>query len=67
MQIVEVMDRVCTIKREYCIALRNAGYSDLHIGKTHIAIEHFLEKMKLYSILIRMFDKVTWQKNENFH
>lgn len=44
--VVAVGDSVRKLRREYCNALRTAGYGDLHVSKPHIAITHVLKRLK---------------------
>lgn len=67
MQMIESNKRVWTLRRDYCNALRNAGYGDLHIKKPHLAINHILGKLKPHALYKRMNDLISWRKDENFH
>lgn len=67
MQIIEAAGMVWILRGDYCSALRNAGFRDLHIDKPHIPIEHFLKRLKPYAVHRRMGDIITWRKNKDFH
>lgn len=59
--------RIWPLRRQYCNALRSAGYARIPETKTHIAISHILKKLKPSQLYRRMLDIVIWRKNENFH
>lgn len=67
MHILEAEDRIWTLRREYFIALRTAGYGDIIKDKPHIAINHILGKLKPQQLYLRMKDIINWRKDENFH
>lgn len=46
MHLMEAVDRVWTLRRDYFNALRNAVYGDFYIFKSHIAIGHTLKRLK---------------------
>lgn len=50
MHIMVAVDSVWMLRRDCCNALRNEGYGDLHIIKTHIAMEHILKTLKPYHV-----------------
>lgn len=67
MNITDAEDRVWTLHREYCSALRKAGYGDLQDAKPHITIDHILKKLRPPQLYRRMRDIIAWRKNDNFH
>lgn len=67
MHFTDAQNKVWTLQREFCLALKSAGFGDLTETKPHIAIQHIIKRLKPYNLKSRMMDIVHWKKNENFH
>lgn len=45
-KIFKAIYEVYTLRKEFCSALNNADYTDLHISKSHLTTEHFRKEPK---------------------
>lgn len=64
-QNADPVDRIWTSRGEYCDALRNAGYGDLHSRKSPIVVGHILRELKPHHLHTRMTNIVERRKTEN--
>lgn len=60
MQITNAEGRVYTLHKEYCIALKSAGFGRSHVEKPQIAIEELLGKHKSYALQKRTVGIIKW-------
>lgn len=66
MHVVDAEERVWTLHREYCSALRKASYADLQVAKLHLSIAHISKKLKPQQLHKWMMDIIAWKRDENF-
>lgn len=64
--IVYAGGRPWTLHREYCRALRIAGYRGVPATKPHLAIQYITKKLKPHQMYRRMMDIMEWRKNDKF-
>lgn len=67
MKITAAKDRVSTLRRNYCNALKSAAFGHLHVEKLHLVFEKLLRKRKAYALHKHMADTTKRRKDEGFH
>lgn len=65
--IAEAEDRVWSLRKNYCDALRSAAYGYIVPDKPQIVINHFHKKPKPPQVYRKMLDITNWKKDDNFH